>query len=610
MKIKLLIPAMLLATGVLSSCGAQEPTFTINNPHSGLGFVDVYNIEGNTYELIVVPVYGVEVSEVKVNDKAVTLTNDTYEFTAKGGENTISVAYTEPTEITLGLALDILNFNGGMKERLSYDYTYRNLFLDSYSLEEYANIYKKYEGEFYTNGMKADVAIGSGVGTMFSSEEGFEAEIETTGELFSYKVDEENYMRAMVPETLHEDGFAQLLERNYYFDETSEDLGYVDTLISVYLNLMGAYMEYPENYSYDYPASYGYTHSDTKTETEDSITFSLISACEMVDYGDYVMPEEQHSHNVTIDKETYEVTDVSILGKIYQTTSDSPVVTVLETAYSNVVTGYKTAGEIPVLGDTSTIDPSYVTISKPSIQEDIADGELSKEDAVRILDNIWAYSENTQQTTATGEAYMYDADYNEIPGVSDLTITAYKDYFLVTENIFTPDDQETYGQSISSVYQKSARPEGVANVAIVNGVVSDMDSYLDYVGPEYNMSQNFSASPLKQDWTIGMVVNEAISYGLTTFVETSEWGSYGMVYDNYSATKQGNNITLKWSVATTYDTVENADPATYYQIVIEDNFVTEIAYGASFEDCLTYHMTQGEYTEFTGTVYEWQPTIY
>jgi hypothetical protein len=101
-----------------------------------------------------------------------------------------------------------------------------------------------------------------------------------------------------------------------------------------------------------------------------------------------------------------------------------------------------------------------------------------------------------------------------------------------------------------------------------------------------------------------MVVQEAVEYNFTTHIEEFEWGgAYGLVYDNYSATKDGDDITIRWSVAITYGEDGTEEP-TYYQIVIEDNFVTSMSYGPSFEDCLTYHMIQGEYEEYTGEIYE------
>lgn len=606
MKIKLLVPAVLLATGALVSCGKSESptTFTITSPTSGLGAVDVNETDNGTYELVVTPIEGIQVEEVKINDEVVELTNNTCVFNANAGQNNIHVTYTEPEAITLDLALNILELNYTAKTKTHYDYIYRSAFLNNETLEPYSNISRKYQTNFYSNGVHAEVTLSTPSGMLYTDEEGYQETVVTTGDYVLYKVNEERYMRALVPEVYHDDGFAQLLERNYYFDETTEDLGYLDAAQNVHTNLTFASLDYPEELENEisYPSSYGYVHSQSVVEDEDAITFSLLSHADATEDGYYA--EENHSHNLVIDKETYEVKALSMKGKINQTDGNSPVVTIDETCYDNIAYGEKTVGEIPTVEDTSTIDPDYVEIHEATIQEDIADGELSKEDAARVLNNIWAYSENTHITTASGAAYMYDEDYNEIPGTSDMTITAYKDYFLVTENVFTPDDTETYGESITSVVQKSVRPEGIANITIVDGVVSEMNSYLDWVGAEYNMEQNFSASPLKQDWSLGMIVNEAVSYNLTTFHETNEWGAFGMVYDNFSATKDGEDITIKWSVATTYGTIEEADPAIYIQIVITDNFVTEMSYGDSFEDCLTYHMTQAEYPEFTGTVYD------
>jgi hypothetical protein len=45
------------------------------------------------------------------------------------------------------------------------------------------------------------------------------------------------------------------------------------------------------------------------------------------------------------------------------------------------------------------------------------------------------------------------------------------------------------------------------------------------------------------------------------------------------------------------------DSAVYVEVVIEDNFVKSLSYGDSFESLLTYNMTQGEYTEYTGDVF-------
>ena len=77
-----------------------------------------------------------------------------------------------------------------------------------------------------------------------------------------------------------------------------------------------------------------------------------------------------------------------------------------------------------------------------------------------------------------------------------------------------------------------------------------------------------------------------------------------MIYDDFSAVKDGDDIVIKWSAAAVYND-EEPEP-TYYQIEIEDNFITSMSYGESFEDCLTYNMIQGEYEEFIGTIYPYR----
>lgn len=577
-----------------SSSVDAETTFKIECPNSGLGHIEVEALEDGSYKLVVTPVADVTVNEVKVNGADVSLENGEYVFSAAKGENTISVTYDEPEEMSAILGAEILANNVFNKDLVGFNYVYRSLYKYAETLEDATNILNTYDAKLYSNGIYADVTIGEATGeTKYYKDPSFTSNVFTKGKFVTYKVDDESYVRAMVPETYCEDGFAELLERNAYFDETTENLGYTDFAATLYANLYG---------ESSYPEAYGYVTTEDISEENGVISIALTSNCEAVDYGDWILPEENNIYKLELDATTYEVLGLSLSATIYQTTSSSPIVTLQETIYDNITTGKLTEGEIPEVTNTDTIDPSYATLTKPSIQSDIADGDLSKEDATKILKNIWAYSENTRQSTATGAAYMYDEDYNEISGTSTMTTTAYKDYFLVSENVFVPDDKETYGDQIVVVSQKSVTPEGVLNVQAVNGVVDPYSSWTDYVGPQYSFKKNFSASPLMQDFSIGMIVKEASDYGLESFINEDEWGTFGMVYDDYSAHKNGDDITIRWSAATSYGEW-GTDPAIYVEIVIEDNFVTSLSYGDSFDSLLTYTMTQGEYTEYTGEVF-------
>lgn len=583
------------------SSETDNVSFRVENPQSGLGNYEINHIEDKTYELKVAAIDCVSINEIKVNNEVITLdANGKHTFTAVNGENVVSISYNEPT-LTESFAASAIANNLSNRSITNFDYVYRTLYISTLTNEIDTDEYRSYSADFYSNGVYADVVVAATGGPTLTSDPNFTYTKITDGVFLSYKYDEESYLRAMVPEMYSEFGFAQLLERNCFFDETSENFGYIDFAKQLSDNFLG---------TYTYPEGYGYVNTFLATQDETTTTFTITAHAEMIDWGEgYIQSEELHNLNLVLDNTSYEITAITYNGQIYETDSSSPVVTVTESNYNNITIGEVTEGTIPELTNTDTIDPYYIDLSRPEIQTDIADGELSKEDSIKILDNIWAYAENTKQTTATGPAYMYDENYNEIPGTLDLTITAYKDYFLVSENEFTPDDKETYGEQINSLVQKSVADEGIQNVSVLEGVVDPYSCYIDYVGPEYNMKKNFSASPLMQDFVVGTAVNEAVSYGLTTFIEESEWGVYGMIYDNYSATKDGNNISIKWSVATTYGE-DDTYPATFYQIEIENNFITSISYGDSFEDCLTYHMVQGEYEAYTGTIYEYQEPIY
>lgn len=596
MKGKKLIPLAALSLLALVACKQTPPTYTVNVNvlQTGLGGAVVNKIQEGNYELVVTPIDGVTVKSVTVDGVEATLTNNKTRFTCAGnGIVDINVEFNNP-ELSADLGVAIIENILENRTVKQFDYEHRNLILHNVTEEEMTNIYRRYSMNLYTNGSCADGVIGKSTTNGYMDEQ-FTFQAETTGQLLSYKYDEGHYVRAFIPETQHESGFMELLERNMFYDECSEELGYTDSLNALLGNFTGEDPNWPE--------MFGYNPSEFVSSVEDDvITLRIITTADyeyFEEYG-YAYPAEDNFVEMKLDATTYEVISYGNQGAVLKGEAGTQAVNLTEERYSSFTYGEREEGTIPT-ADPTNVPEDYISFIIPEIQTNIPDGALSKENAIKILENRWAYAENTRTCTATGKSYTYDEDYNEIYGVSTNTLTAYKDYFLVEESVFTPD-----GSDVSTTFVTQTTPvaEGIQQISSINGVVDPESYYVSFVGPEYSFEKQFSASLLIHDFMIGSTISEGMQYGLNDFNDGSEY-PYVYTMNHFEGSKNGNNITIEWQVNSYYGDPEYASD-TYIKIVIENNFITSITFGDVKEnaDNITYHFTQGEYTQYTGEVLE------
>lgn len=565
---------------------SSEAVYNINLDlaQTGLGSATVSQVDGATHKLVINTIDGVNASAT-MDGNALTITNGEATFEATNGATHNIVVTLEVNELTAEFAVAYLEDYIENRTSTSYSYEFRTYLYDTYENKVSADMYRRYDVDLYTNGMESDLIIGRGTSHGYFDET-YTYEISSQGRFASYKVNDGYYMRGYEPTTPAEEGFMQILERNRFYDETSEDLGYMGFLEQMHANFSGT-SKWSEQGHYS-PAKFSTTIGDESVEMH-------IGASK--DFDGSQNSAEDNYFTLELDTETYEVVTLRCHEQVFISNKDSEPSSLTDVVYSNFEGSELVEGEIEELDPTNML--GLVSTSIPTIQDNIADGTLNNADAVKILDNIWAYAENTRRTTASGDAVVYDENWNPIPGFRVQEIVAYADDILITTDTITPNN--TALDTIVIETQKVANDNGIFTTVARNGKVSPSDSYQTMFNVEYVMKKQFSASPLIHDFMIGTAIKEAIQYGLEDTTTPYSVFDFTVV----SAIKEGNDITIEWNCFSHYGNPSSGSKYNY-KVVIEDNFITQLAFGAgeigTFH--VTYYCEQGEYTDFTGTLFE------
>lgn len=416
------------------------------------------------------------------------------------------------------------------------------------------------------------------------------------GEGRGYYLGEEFFVNGYKSTTSSDNNFINYYENNIYFD--------FNDLANVYPGLLAdAYTAFTNPTSI-WPEDVGFIHE------ENAFTVETVEDSYIATYTAYALEDptmgyahEVGSMKVTLDKElnaTNVVFNTDLFDPGYTEDVDAHVNSIQYFSVGNFTFGDVDKTAVEPFAD-GTFTDEQISGAPKHVVEGVAEGNVSEEKVIEILDNLEAYAAGTKTTVIdTFQAEFYNANWEPMGPVNiDSTITAYKDYIVIADNHyeFVLPEHAPYDE----VRQVVAGEDGIETTFKVGDSLSYMfneKANVTKIDSFFNPSAAYSDSSMQ--FTFPTIVDNGFGV-VDSGYSVSE-------YKLVSAVKTGNKIDIEILSKFTSDLLNSENT---YKLTIVDDFLTYYEYSdKETGDLFKYTMTKGELEEYTGELLPFEKPVY